>query len=134
MDKKGFITTQFGEWLLPQIKTNLISSINLSKLFVWDEYFNNQDIIDKKYSAPIKTFDLLLFLINNLCCTGVDGEITICIPEALKVPYFNNTKATTIAKLINNGALDIKGYPLFTTTFNKFAQEIDFYVSLFYDL
>mgnify|MGYP003320578120 CR=1 FL=1 len=133
-DKNQFVTLDFGNWLIPYIKSKIISSIDKSKLIAWDTYFNETESIKKLYKKAPKTFDIIVFIANNLECSGVDGEISITVSNTVFIPGFDRFRADIAAKLINYGNLEIHGYSIITDCFNHFATNIDDYVKSYYIL
>lgn len=133
-DSNKFIDVQFGLWLIPRIKTKLISSIRKYKLNTWDTYLTEDASIKRLYKKDYKAEDVITFAADNLSCTGVDGEISIQFNFNKLVPGFDRLRLTTIVKTINYGTLDIKSCPIFTDTFNYFAKNIDTYVGIYYRL
>lgn len=133
-DKNQFVTVEFGNWLIPQIKSKIISSIDKSKLIPWDSYFNENESIKKLYRKAPKTFDIIVFIANNLVCTGVEGEIFITVSNTSFIPGFDRFRADIAAKLINYGNLEMHGYSIITDSFSHFATKIDDYVRSYYML
>lgn len=133
-DKDQFVTVDFGKWLIPHIRSKVISSIDKTKLSALDNYLAETALIKPLSKTPPKTFDVIVFIANNLKCEGTDGEIYITVSKTAFVPGFDRLKAEIAAKLINYGNLEVKGYSIFTDSFNEIAKNIDTYVGLFYNL
>lgn len=133
-DSKGFIDVNFGYWLLPKIQSKLISNIDQYKLERWDNYLTNSKSLKRLYTQEYKAENIILFAANNLVCDGADGEITIHFNNTKLIPGFDRLLLNTLIKTVNYGTLDTKGCPIFTETFNYFAQNIDSYVRLYYML
>lgn len=134
-DDEGFINKDFGEWLIPRIRVKLISSISKYKSLVnWDTYLTSSSTVDRLYDIHYRAFDVVIFAAKNLVCTGTDGEITIHFDYNKFVPGFNRLKLNTIVKTINYGTTDTKACPIFTDSFDYFANDIDTYVRQYYML
>lgn len=134
-DDKGFIEKSFGEWLIPRIKVKLISNISKYKGLVnWDKYLTKSSTLDRLYDMNYHSSDIVVFAAKNLVCTGTDGEITIHFDYNKFVPGFNKLKLDTIIKTINYGTRDTKACPIFTDSFDYFAEDIETYVRQYYML
>lgn len=134
-DSQQIIDEAFGKWLIPRIKTKLISSISRYKFANWDNYLSTSDNIprlyeDKEYTAA----SIIIFAANELVCQGGPGEIVIEFNTNDFVPGYDRLKLTTIIKTINYGTLDIKGCPIFTDVLDHFARHISTYARLYYRL
>lgn len=134
-DKHQLIDTTFGTWLLPHVKREILRECTNTRLPMWDKYLTESQDIPKLY--PKKTYhamDVLLFAANNLVCEGVDGEIYIRLNSAKFVPGYDRVKLDTLAKMINYGTRDCFATSVFTKAFQKIADDIDKYLSLYYNI
>ena len=133
-DSQGFVDDGFGYWLLPRIKSKLISNISRYKTVNWDKYLTESENLNRLYKKEYKVSDIIIFAANNLVCNGSDGDISIQFDNTKFVPGFDRIRLSTIVKLVNYGTLDMKACPIFTDTFHYFANNIDSYVGLYYRL
>lgn len=134
-DDKGLVDTSFGNWLIIRIQAKLISNISKYKgLVSWDKYLNESTTIDRLYDIEYHTSDIVIFAAKNLVCDGTDGEIVIHFDFNKFVPGFNRLKLDTLIRTINYGTRDIKACPIFTESFNYFANDIGTYVRQYYML
>ena len=133
-DSNNIVDEEFGHWLIPRIKTKLISNIGTYKLQNWDKYLTDSTTLKRLYEKDYKAADIVVFAANNLVCTGSDGDISIQFNTNKFVPGFDRAKLITLVKTINYGTLDTKGCPIFTDTLNYFAKHINNYVNMYYRL
>lgn len=133
-DKNNLIDTDFGNWLIPIVKTRLINSIKSYKLTHWDKYLSTSDAVSRLYNKIYKSSDIIVFAAQNLKCFGNAGEISITFDNTKLVPGFDRLLLSQAVKLLNYGNQDIKGCPIFTETFDFIAKDIDSYVGLYYRL
>lgn len=131
-DKDNIVDTDFGNWLIDHIRTKLISSINSNKLITWNEFINNTDVLDRLYNSSYSAEAIIIYASKHLKCNSSNGKIIIGIDDNILVPGFDRLKLKTICKLINYGTTDIKGYPIFSDTFNYFKDNILDYVRMYY--
>ena len=131
-DKDNIVDLDFGNWLLELISTKLISSIDSKKLQQLDDFINNTDTLKRLYKSQYSTESILIYAARHLKCNVVHGEITIDLDNNALVPGFDRLKLLTICKLINYGSSEVKGYPIFTNTFNYFRDNITDYVRMYY--
>lgn len=128
---KSIVTVDFGEWLCDFIKLKIISSINNYKLRVWDDYLTTSTTINRLYSRTYRATEIITFAANNLVCTGIEGNISISFDGTKFVPGFDRFKLSSAVKLLDYGALDIKGCPIFREAFDYFDENIDLYAKLY---
>ena len=132
-DSHNFVDVDFGLWLINRIRVKLVSNISKYDLQVWDNFLNNSKELRRLYTKKYKTEDLIIFASNNLTCSGDSGEITISFNPNQFAPGFDRIRLNTLLKTINYGTLDTKGCSIFSDTFNYFSENIDQYVSLYYN-
>ena len=133
-DASKLLDRNFGMWLIPRIKTRLLSSIRKYYLGNWDDYINNSEDIKKLYTKTYRTEEIIIFAANHLKCSGVDGELYIELDNNVYVPGFDRLKLITVAKTINYGTLTVKGCPIFTDCLNYFAENIELFAKMFYSI
>lgn len=132
-DNNNILEAAFGYWLIPHIRVKLLSSIKDFNLKLWDDYLNNSTKISRMYNKTYKAEDIIEFASRHIDCKcSYSGEICIQFDSNVFVPGFDRLSLTTILKTINYGTLDIKACPIFTSTFNYFATNINTYVSMYY--
>lgn len=132
-DSQMILDEDFGRWLLPIIRVNLISSIRKYKFDLWNEYLTSSTSVNRLYDKTYTANEIIIFAANNLIYKGSTGEIIISFDNNKFVPGFDRLRLATIIKTINYGTLEIKQCSIFTDTFNYFAENIDKYVGLYYN-
>lgn len=127
-DPKNLLDRSFITWFKTKIRNKLIATIEDKKLIVWDEFFNNNPVYISIYKKRISTRDIIIAGANNLDYIKSESNFIITINNNVFTPGLDRIKLQSICKLINFGNLDIKGYPIFTGTFDYFAESIQDYV------
>ena len=132
-DDHKFVDIGFGFWLIPMIRAKLITNSRRYKLANWDKFLNESESISRLYSRKYTTQEIIIFAANNLTCKGIDGDINILFAEK-PVPGFDRLSLNSIIKTINYGTLDVKACPIFTDTLNFFAENINTYLQMYYEV
>lgn len=133
-DSNDVLTKHFGEWLIERIQEKFSASIDDNKLKRWDKFFEDAPQYKSIYKKKILTKDILVTGIRNLVCQQSSSFLSIRIDNNKFVPGLDRVKVDSICKLINYGNQDIKGYPIFTDTFEHFAASIHDYVDEYLNL
>lgn len=134
IDAQQILDVDFGRWLIPFIKTNLIANYSNYSFVNWETFLNETEDIKRLYNKKYRVFDILKFASNNLICDGIAGEVHIHFNNNIYVPGFDRWKLTSAIKTINFGTLDIKGCPIFTDTLDEFASKINTYIGIYYNM
>ena len=127
-----YLTTEFGQWLLPIVQLELLSALNHQNLTNWNKYINKSELLVDKKDINIK--DLVVTVIANISCEGIDGELTIAPSYIKQTPKLKNIRQDTFARLFNFGNLSVKGCNIFTETFNKVLTNVNSYLCEYYQL
>lgn len=133
-DSNKIIDIDFGYWLASKIKLKLLSNFRNYKFTNWDNFLNESKDIVRLYKRTYTVYEVVVFASSNIVCNATEGNIVISIDNNKLVPGFDRLKLSTIIKTINYGTLEIKGCPLFTDTFNHFAENIGEYASIYYGI
>ena len=131
-DKDRIVDDDFCEWLVSRISTKLIANLDRKKLSTWDKYINDSDEFKKLYNKTYSAEKIIYFAASKLVFNNIDGKITIELDPNVIIPGFDRLKLITFCKSLNYGSLKIKGYPIFTDTFNYFKENITQYVRNYY--
>lgn len=127
-DKDLLLNADFCDWLIKEIRKRLILEIDLKHVGKWQLYLEKR-LADKVLpKQKISADSIILQGINNLDYIINDNSIEISVNNKITVPNLNQVKLISIIKLINYGNSDINGYPIFTYTFNYFAENINAYI------
>lgn len=127
-DKKLLLNHEFCDWLIMQIRKKILLDINIKKVAIWQLYLEKilaDKILPKQ---KISADNIILQGINNLEYIYTDYSIEISVNNKINIQNLDQVKLISIIKLINYGNKDIVGYPIFTDTFNYFAENIDAYI------
>lgn len=127
-DPKNLLDRPFIEWLKVKIRNKILADVNLKKLENWDNFFNNQSMYKSIYKKKILTSDIILAGASNLDYVKSESNFWIRINPNIYTPGLDRVKLAVICKLINYGNRDLVGYPIFTDTFEYFAENINEYV------
>jgi hypothetical protein len=128
IDPNNMLDRSFINWLCIQIRNEVIANINLKKLDNWDRYFNSETVYKSIYKKRISTRDLIVAGVSNLYYQVSEDGFWISINPTKLTPGLDRIKLETICKVINYGNRQIIGYPIFTDTFQKVADNITDYV------
>ena len=132
-DSQNILNIDFGIWLIPMIKTRIISNYKKYNFVHWEKYLNETEDVIRLYTKHYSVFESINFACKNIVCDGKSGEISIHFNNNIYVPGFDRWKLSSFIKTINYGTLQIKGCPIFTDSLNEIAKDIDTYVGLYYN-
>ena len=127
-EKELLLTSDFSIWLIKEIRKQLLLDIDLKHIKAWQLYLEKL-LADKILPKQKLSADAIILQgINSLEYILTDNSVEISVNNKITIPNLNQVKLISIIKLINYGNNDIKGYPIFTDTFNYFAENIDAYI------
>ena len=130
--EKYLVTTDFGKWLIPQIKSHIVSNVNKGILKSWDKELIQ--LIRKEASEQPKEEVALAALCTcaeKLICTeNIDGISILVSPEE----KLHDLKLSVLAKTLNFGTLTHVGCHIFTDTYKYFADNIDTFFDMYQEL
>ena len=133
-DSQNLLTSDFLNWLLDQIKSKLLISLDKNKLKTFDIYLNNSNLFKLTFISNYSTEKLLKTCLDNLIISKLNQVITIQFDNNVLLFGLTLTSVETFCKFINYGNVNIKGYPIFTNCFNdiitNFKDYVDFYYSI----
>ena len=127
-DPKDLLDRSFILWLKVKIRDKILVNINPKKLINWDKYLNENNVYKSIYKKKISARDIIVAGAMNLDFSKSESKFMIYINHNTFTPGLDRVKLETICKLINFGDLQNKGYPIFTDTFDYFAESIQDYV------
>lgn len=111
----------FCEWLLPKIKDYIVENINIRKL----QKFNGVKWGDYKIN---NLYPWVIETLNFLEIKKRQQDYIIQINSTAKV---GDISVINLAKFINYGNLEISGYPIYDEAFNFFANNLQYYYSMY---
>lgn len=112
----------FFQFVMSMIHRRLLSSIKASKLKQWDEYFKQNNI-------SVSAYEIIKQAAKHLKYTIIKDDAMIMIDNNVDID--NKYSLISLCKLINNGNLETKAYPIFTQTFEYIAKHIRQYELLY---
>ena len=120
-DQSSFII-----FLINKLKKHLLSILNEREIYRWDAYLKKARItwgsINPKFQPSVK--NILIGAINNIIYESFKDKYIIKIDENQYIPD-TIIKYVTICNLINDGCLDMMGYPVFTNGENYIINNFD---------
>ena len=123
----------FSKWLLDKIPNIGKDLINESKLIKWNNYINDNKLIDWTFvTRQINIKDVILGSLNNLRIRDEKSEIIIDLNPNIAIPN-SYTSYISIAKLINNGNVDMNPYPIYDQIFNYVSDNFEVYYQRYLD-
>ena len=131
-DPKNLLDRSFILWLKVKIRDKILADLDLKKLIVWDKYLNENNVYKSIYKKQINTQDIIIAGAMNLDFSKSESNFMIYINRNIFTPGLDRIKLESICKLINFGDLGIKGYPIFTNTFDYFAESIQDYIDSYF--
>lgn len=127
-DPDKVLDRDFLVWLISELRNHIITHINPKKLIKWDEYLNSSNEFVSIYKKRLSAADIITAGAMNLMFIEYQNKYSIQINPSKLVPGLDRVKLQTICKLINFGNRAQASYPLFTDSFEYFAENIQTYV------
>jgi len=125
-----FKNEEFLEFVLLKMKQRLYSQLDVNKLRKAEEFFNKYSRYKSVYKKYISAREVVISGILNIEYKVTGNKIVF---EINSVQIFPSTDAKLyeMCKLINNGNLLLRGYPIFSSTFDYFKEHLNEYYDLF---
>lgn len=133
-DNTGIVQQDFGIWLIPKIKLSLLANIKKFNFSQWNEFLTTSDKLTRLYKKDYTVSEIVEFASKNLQCSNIVNGISIHFKNNVVVPGFDRLNLNAIIKTINYGTLDTKPCPIFTATMNEYAENINEYARVYYDV
>lgn len=123
----------FIEWLIHRVQYELLHSINPKRIRALEVIVNELNLFKTRFPSKIMRLDLMDALITGILSLQykqIKNYWVIYIPPHLMCrTHF--TTICTLCRFVNNGRNDIKGYPIFTKTFNRVSAKISRYYNMY---
>ena len=120
-DQKPFII-----FLINKLKKYLIENLNEKEIYRWNDYLKKARIawgsINPKFQPSVK--NILIGAASNIIYEDFRNEYIIKIDENQYIPD-TSVKYVSICNLINDGCLDMMGYPVFTNGENYIIKNFN---------
>lgn len=120
-DDKNIFTEDFVVFYIERIKQKLPTMINKKKLYRWDDYLNQLDITNGRYT--LTAYNILIAGVNNLVYKKINDEYIINVNNNAFIPYVEES-VESLVKLITYGNFEIKGYDVFIKCFEYFLYNV----------
>ncbi len=130
-DPDNELDREFGFWLISKIREYFNSQLDPRKLINWDKFFNESEEIVKLYAKKISSESILQLGINNLTVKKIPNSLEIFMIKNKFVPGLDRVSVDTACRLITFGNQSLSGYPVLLTTMQHFADNINYYVTLY---
>ena len=124
--KDNTLNKEFGNWLIKIITSSIKSNLNEKKLGQLDKYI--EDNFTHLFKKPVTSKDIIYAGLKELVCDDDSSKLIIKISTNKFMQGLDRVRIETLCRLINYGNSSVKGYPIFTDTFNQVALNIKLYV------
>lgn len=124
--KDNTLNKNFGNWLIKIITSSIKSNLNEKKLGQLDKYI--EDNFTHLFKKPVTSKDIIYAGLKELVCDDDSSKLIIKISTNKFMQGLDRVRIETLCRLINYGNSSVKGYPIFTDTFNQVALNIKLYV------
>lgn len=123
----------FIRWLINLYKTLIIIYINTDKLMAFNNYIDENEIYKKRYinSDEFNVKNAIIGVLNNITYREIKDGYLISLHTNKPFPT-HIASMTDICKLLNDGNLNFKGYPIFTTMFKHISDNLQQYKNQYY--
>lgn len=121
--------SDFCEWLIKEhITPYIVTHINQKKAQRFDDIINKSIVTMPK--RVLFADEILLASAYNLVVSKSNNSYIIRLDSNIFIPN-TNAKFISIIELINYGNLSVQAYPIYTETFNYFADNISEYFNTY---
>lgn len=125
--KEGTLNRSFGAWIIKLIREITLDNVDPKKLQGLDKYIE-ENFIHLSEKKKVTCIDIINAGLNELTYDFDNTKFTIRISNHKFMQGLDRIRIETLCKLINYGTASIKGYPIFTDSFNQIAENIDIYI------
>ena len=122
----------FIQWLIKKIKSNILLQLDLRKLYPVVAYQKEKKIFKPQANdeLPINFESVVKHVVKSITYKKVKDNWIIYIPQ--NTPYKGYfTTLYALCRFIDKGNSEVKGYPIFSNTFNGVAANISKYYNQF---
>lgn len=117
---------EFFNWLLPEIRDYVISSVDNRKLIKVDNLINSNKYFLTPFKKNISSREVIIAAVSNLKILRYWNRVVIGIDNNAIIPN-TTTKISTVIRMINFGTSSILGYPVITKSFKFIEDNIDIF-------
>lgn len=123
-DRDNKYTDEFFYFVKNKIKSYFYQRINMKRLEPFEVFINETPKYKSLLKKYISAFDICISAIYNIVIVRYGENIVLKIDENAIVPN-TNIKLINLCKLINEGNLVLKAYPIFTEIFDYVKDNIE---------
>ena len=123
------VEKEFLDWLIQLLKVKIYkTTFDTKRIFAWDEYINTT--VAGLSNRKLSTKRLIVSAFSNLVYIKYEKYYCIEIDLNVVVPY-TNYKLVDMIKLINDGNLDMRGYPFITNAVREIERNLNNYYKIY---
>lgn len=127
-DPEKLLDKAFMKWLATELKDYIIYNLNTQKADNWSKYLTDSKLYNNIYNNKINARSIIISGASNLDIVSSEDAYIIKINPNIYTSGLDRVKLDTICRLINFGNTELVGYPIFTKSFQYFADNIHEYV------
>ena len=123
-DEENKYTDDFFEFVKYKMREYFYSHLEYKKLEPFDIFINEMQKYQSIFKKHISAYDICISVLYNVIVLRFGKNIVLKIDENAVIPN-TNRKLIELCKLINEGNLVLKAYPIFTDIFNYVKNNIE---------
>lgn len=124
IDRDGKYDDEFFDFVKTKIKNYFYQILNIKRLEPFEIFINKNPKYYSLFKKYISALDICISAIYNIVVIRYGENIVLKIDENSVVPN-TNIKLINLCKLINEGNLVLKAYPIFTEIFDYVKNNIE---------
>lgn len=117
-------TEDFFEFVKIKMRDYFYAHLNSKKLEPFDIFINENPKYQSIFKKHISAYDICVATLYNISVLRFGENIVLKIDENAVIPN-TNRKLIELCKLINEGNLVLKAYPIFTEIFDYVKNNIE---------
>lgn len=126
IDNNHKYTDEFLDFLIQKIRDKFTKDVKIEKLEPFEIYINELPRYKSIFKKYMPAYEICLMALYNIVVIKYDSSYVLKIDETQKIPQ-TNIKIIEICKLINNGNIMLKAYPIFTDVFKYVQTHVENY-------
>ena len=124
VDRDDKYTDEFFDFVKEKIRSYFYTHVKVKKLEPFEVFINESPEYKFPLRKYISCYDICIAALYNIVVVRYGRNIVLKIDENSVVPN-TNIKLIDLCKLINEGNLVLKAYPIFTEIFNYVKNNIE---------
>lgn len=125
-DVENKYTEGFFDFLIRKTQTRFFENLNVKKLESFEVFINESPRYKSLFRKYISAYDICVTALHNLKVLRYETLSSIVIDNTVLMPG-TSIKVLELCKLIDEGNLGLKAYPIFSNTFKEVQGEIETY-------